>query len=165
MSKAIVIYNTRGGNTKKVATKIAEGLGADLINQRKIPNLKDYDLVVLGTWVLAANISPGGKKYLNKLDSDQLKGKKIAMFISAAGPDEPPLGKGPEAGIIKNLVFEQFQKIFKDKGLEVVNERLAITGAFRFFRFGPGSSKKGFPDEKGLEEAKKFGVTLKKYLK
>ncbi|MFW9921787.1 MAG: flavodoxin family protein [Candidatus Thorarchaeota archaeon] len=165
MAKAIVIYNSRGGNTKKVATKIAEGLGAEIVNQKKIPNLKDYNLVVVGTWVMAGSISPSGKKYLNKLDSEQLKGKKIAMFISAAGPEDPPLGQGPEAGIIKDLAFDQIQNILKVKELEVVNERIAIKGAFRIFRFGSGAANKGMPDENGLEEAKKFGETLKKYLK
>ena len=165
MVKSIVIYNSRGGNTKKVATKIAEGLGAELVKSNKIPNLQDYDFVVVGTWVMAGMPSPGGKKYLNKLDADKLKGKKVAMFISAAGPDDPPLGQGPEAGIIKDLVFEQIENILKEKGIEVTPERLATMGAFRFFRFGPGTSKKGYPNEEVLQEAQKFGESLKKYLK
>ena len=165
MKKSIVIYNSRGGNTKKVATQIAEGLGAELVKSNKIPDLQEYNFVVVGTWVMAGMPSPGGKKYLGKLEAEKLKGKKVTMFISAAGPEDPPLGQGPEAGIIKDLVFEQIEKILTEKGIEVTKERLATMGAFRFMRFGPGSSKKGYPTEEILQEAKKFGESLKKYLK
>jgi len=165
MAKAIVIYNSRGGNTKKVATMIAEGLEADLKKSSKIPDLKDYKLIVLGTWVLAGSPSPAGKKYLSKLNSEQMKGKNVAMFISAAGPDEPPLGQGPEAGIIKDIVFEKMQKILENKGINVVEERLSLKGAFRFFRFGPGAQNKGYPTDEELQKAKLFGESLKKYLK
>lgn len=165
MAKSLVIYNSRGGNTKKVATQIAEGLGAELVKSSKIPNLQEYDFVVVGTWVMAGMPSPGGKKYLGKLDSEKLKGKKVAMFISAAGPEDPPLGKEADAGIIKDLVFEQMETMLTEKGIEVAKERLATVGAFRFMRFGPGSSKKGYPTDEVLQEAKKFGVSLKKYLK
>ncbi|NHJ49843.1 MAG: hypothetical protein FK733_18770, partial [Asgard group archaeon] len=47
MVKALVLYNSRGGNTKKVAMKIAEGLGAECRSNWRIPNLKEYDLVVV----------------------------------------------------------------------------------------------------------------------
>ena len=165
VKKSIVIYNSRGGNTKKVATKIAEGLGAEIVKSSKVPDLQEYDLVVVGTWVMAGMPSMGGKKYLGNLDSEKLKGKKVAMFISAAGPDDPPLGQGPEAGIVKDLVFEQIEKILTDKGIEVAKERLATMGAFRIFRFGPGTQKKEYPTEELLQEAMKFGESLKKYLK
>ena len=165
MAKSIVIYNSRGGNTKKVAESIAEGLGAELVQYKKMPDLKDFKLVVLGTWVMAGMPSPHWKKKVGKIDSEQLKDKNIAMFICSAGPNEPPLGQGPEAGIIKDIVFDTMQKKLEEKGAKIIKERAAITGAFRFFRFGPGSSKKGHPNEEDLKEAKKFGESLKKYLK
>ncbi|MGC9779509.1 MAG: hypothetical protein HZR80_09740 [Candidatus Heimdallarchaeota archaeon] len=165
MTKSIVIYNSRGGNTKKVAINIAEGLGAELVQYKKMPDLKDYDLVVLGTWVLAGNPSPHWKKKISKLDPEQLKGKNAVMFICAGGPDNPPLGQGPEAGIIKDLVFELMQKALEDKGAKIAKERLAIHGTFRFFRFGLGAMDKGHPNEEELKQAKKFGESLNKYLK
>ena len=164
--KSIVIYNSRGGNTEKVATEIAIGLDAEMVKSRRIPDdLEKYQFVVVGTWVMAGMPSPGGKKLIGKLDAEKLKGKKVAMFISAAGPDEPPLGQGPEAGIIRDLVFNQMETMLTEKGIDVVEDRLATTGAFRFLRFGPGTSKKGYPTEEVLQGARKFGESLKKYLK
>lgn len=165
MVKSIVIYNSRGGNTKKIASKIAETLEADLVKSNSIPDLNDYKLVVVGTWVLAGNPSPSGKKYLEKLNAEQLKKSKVAMFISAAGPEGPPLGQGPEAGIIKDLVFEKMQKILEDKGINVLKERLATKGTFRFLRFGPGFKEKGFPTEEEIQKAKDFAESIKKYKK
>ena len=165
MAKSIVIYNSRGGNTKQIASKIAKTLEADLVKSNSIPELKDYKLVILGTWVMAGNPSPGGKKYLEKLDAEQLKKSKVAMFISAAGPDDPPLGQGPEAGIIKDLVFEKMQKILENKGVNVLKERLSTKGTFRIFRFGPGLKEKGFPNEEELQKAKDFAESIKKYQK
>ena len=163
LKKAIVIYNSRGGNTRKIATEIAIGLDAEMVNSRKIPDLDAYQFVVVGTWVLAGKPSPGGQKLLAKLQSEKLKGKKVAMFISAAGPEDPPLGQGPEAGIIKDIVFNQMEKTLTEKGIEVAEERLATMGAFRFFRFGPGAQKKGYPTDEVLQTAKEFGQSLKKY--
>ncbi len=164
MKKSIVIYNSRGGNTKKVATSIAEGLGAEIVNSRKIPDLQDYDLIVLGTWIIAGQLSPRGKKFFSSLDS-KVKGKKAVMFISSAGPNEQPKGGNPDDPLIKETVFEQMGEILTEKGLVIAKERLAIKGAFRFFRFGPGAFEKGHPTEEELNEAKDFGTSLKKLLK
>lgn len=165
MKKSIVIYNSRGGNTKKVATNIAEGLDAEVVNSRKIPDLKDYDLIVLGTWIIAGQLSPGGKKYFASLDSSEVKGKKAVMFISSSAPNDQPKGGNPDDPLIKDTAFEQMGKILTEKGLVIAKERLAIKGALRIFRFGPGSIKKGHPTEEELNEAKDFGISLKKLLK
>lgn len=37
LSKAIVVYDSRTGNTKKIAKKIAEGLEAELVNIHEGP--------------------------------------------------------------------------------------------------------------------------------
>ncbi len=49
MGKAIVLYNSRGGNTEKIAKKIAEGLDAECYNNKHIPDLQNFDLIVLGS--------------------------------------------------------------------------------------------------------------------
>ncbi len=51
MTKTIVLYNSHGGNTKKVAMKISEGLGVECKDYKNIPDLQEYDLLVLGSWV------------------------------------------------------------------------------------------------------------------
>ncbi len=165
MKKSIVIYNSRGGNTKKVAINIAEGLGAEVVSSRKIPDLQEYDLIVLGTWIIAGQLSPGGKKYFTDLENSKVKGKKAVMFISSSAPNDPPKGGNPDDPTIKDAAFEQMENILAEKGLEIAKERLAIKGAFRIFRFGSGAFEKGHPTEEELNEAKDFGASLKKLLK
>jgi len=165
MKKSIVIYNSRGGNTKKVAINIAEGLGAEVVSSRKIPDLQEFDLIVLGTWIIAGQLSPGGKRYLAALNSNKVKGKKAVIFISSSSPNDQPKGGSPDDPLIKDTAFEQMEKLLTEKGLEIAKERLAIKGALRFFRFGSGAFEKGHPTEEELKEAKDFGASLKKLLK
>ncbi len=115
MGKAIVIYNTRSGNTKKVATKIAEGLGAELVSYKEIPDLKKYDLMVFGTWLIMSTISPAGKKFMKKLDSAAIKGKNVALFITAGGPELPMKKKVTEI-LQKDIAFTRMEEILEAKG-------------------------------------------------
>lgn len=164
MGKAIVIYNSRSGNTKKVATKIAEGLGADLVSYKEIPNLKNYDLMVFGTWLIMSTISPAGKKFMKKLDSAAMKGKKAALFITAGSPDQSMKRKGTKI-LQKDIAFTRMEDILEAKGAKIIKERLAVVGAYKFIRRGPGSLHKGHPTEEEFQQSLKFGESLKKYLK
>ncbi|MCK5299396.1 MAG: flavodoxin domain-containing protein [Candidatus Heimdallarchaeota archaeon] len=165
MGKAIVIYNTRSGNTEKVATKIAEGLGADLVSYKEIPDLKKYDLIVFGSWLIFGTISPGGKKFMKKLDAAAMKGKKAALFITAGSPEQAMKKKGKEI-LQKDVAFNRMEEILETKGAKVVKERFAVVGAYKFIRRGPGSLHKGHPTEEEFQQSIKFGESLKKkYLK
>jgi len=164
MAKAIVIYNTRSGNTKNVAAKIAEGLEADLVNHKEIPDLKKYDLIVFGSWLIFGTISPGGKKFLKKLDSASMKGKKAVLFVTAGKPDLAMKKKGKEI-LQKDVAFTCMEEILEGKGAKIVKERLAIVGAYKFLRRGSGSLYKGHPNEDEFKQSVKFGESLKKYLK
>lgn len=164
MGKAIVIYNSRSGNTKKVAAKIAEGLGADLASHKEIPDLKDYDLLVLGGWLIFGTISPGGQRFLKKLDSTTIKSKNIVLFVTAGSPDQVMKKKGKEI-LQKDVAFTRMEAILEPKGTKILKERLAIVGAYKFLRWGSGSKYKGHPTEEEYQQSKKFGESLKKYLK
>lgn len=165
MGKAIVIYNTRSGNTKKVAAKIAEGLGADLVSYKEIPDLKKYDLIVFGSWLIFGTISPAGKKFMKKLDSAAMKGKKASLFITAGSPELAMKKKGTEI-LQKDIAFTRMEEILEAKGAKIIKERLAVVGVYKFIRWGPGSLHKGHPSEEELMQSIKFGESLKKkYLK
>ncbi|MEA2069721.1 MAG: flavodoxin family protein [Asgard group archaeon] len=162
MKKAVVLYNSRGGNTKKVAHSIAKGLDADIFSVRKVPNLEKYNMLVIGTWVIAGKISPGGKRLLNKL-KPELKGKKVALFLTAGGPQEPISEDSNET--TENIIFARMKKIIESKGLKVLNEHFSTKGAFRFIRFGPGKVfNAGLPDKEALKLAENFGQKLKKHI-
>ena len=108
--KALVVYYSRTGNTKFVAEKIAQELGADIeevIDKKKRngtigwlsagrdamrrsqteiaeTNKKpsEYDLIVAGTPNWANNPSPAIRTYLSKYD---LAGRKVATFCVTDG--------------------------------------------------------------------------------
>jgi flavodoxin len=80
--KAVVIYDTKFGNTKEVAEGIAKVLNADVINVSAIDSskLREYDIFAFGCPVHAWNMSAGMKKALKTLEGESFVGKKAAAF-------------------------------------------------------------------------------------
>lgn len=110
--RAIVVYYSLEGDTKYVAEKIAQRIGADLLNLEPVkpyptgkaskylfggkavvfgehPKLKeyhftpeDYDLVILGTPVWAGGFTPPLRTFLAEQDLSQ---KEMGLFVCSAG--------------------------------------------------------------------------------
>jgi flavodoxin len=80
--KAIVVYDTKFGNTKQVAEGIAEVLNAEIINVSAIDpsQIKEYDVFAFGCPVHAWNMSSGMKTALKRLEGESFVGKKAATF-------------------------------------------------------------------------------------
>jgi menaquinone-dependent protoporphyrinogen IX oxidase len=114
--KILVVYYSRTGLTKKIATLISTKLKADLdeiidkkdrsgpkgymvagkdaMQESLTPidytyDPKEYDLIIIGGPVWAWNVSPAVRTYLDK-NADALKIKKIAFFAtqSSDGADK-----------------------------------------------------------------------------
>ena len=56
----VVVYSTKGGNTEKVALEITQELNCNAIKISRETDfstisIKDFDLVVIGTWIRGAN--------------------------------------------------------------------------------------------------------------
>lgn len=85
--KAIVIYKSETGFTKKYAEWIAEELNADIMSMSKVKGamLDNYDTVIYGGYLHAVGIS--GIKLI-KDNFDTLKGKKIIVFATGASPSK-----------------------------------------------------------------------------
>jgi flavodoxin len=111
--RTLVIYYSRSGKTKFVASKLAEKLGADIeevIDRKNRKGLigfilagrdatrgvkteieetryspKNYDLIALGTPIWNSRPTPAIRTYLAKND---LSGKKVALFCTLNGSDE-----------------------------------------------------------------------------
>ncbi|MBD3190797.1 MAG: hypothetical protein GF308_09145 [Candidatus Heimdallarchaeota archaeon] len=166
MKKAIVLYNSRGGNTEKVAMKIAEGLGAECRNHRQIPDLKDYELIVVGSWMMMGRISFAGARLLRKIRRKAIAGKKFALFFTAGGPDEihHATENTDEPKTYKEIMFESMEKrLSKDKQITILPERFYTLGTLRMPLFGVEENP-GHPSEEELAQAKAFGEQLKKQL-
>lgn len=105
--KVKIIYFSLDGNTKLIAERIKQAIGADIVQLEtakpfpqngfnkfliggkstlfgETPALKeydenlDYDLIILGTPVWAGTVAPPLRTFLSKAD---LKGKKTALFV------------------------------------------------------------------------------------
>ena len=162
MVKAIVIYNSRGGNTRQVAEKIAEGLGVKSVNQKSIPqNIEDYDLLVLGTWPMMFKIRGKSKRWLTKFSKKKIEGKQVALFFTSAGPDEVITSKEEtNPKLIKEMVFETMESLINaENKVTILDDRFYCKGALRMM--GKIMDNEGHPTDEELEQAKAFGEMLK----
>lgn len=113
MEKAVVFYSL-SGNTQAAAKEIAEGIGADLIELKLVKpfptekskqlalggmqamfgmkpaiqelskNIKEYDVLILGTPIWAGTIAAPVHSFLNKY---QVLDKIVAVFTFSGGGD------------------------------------------------------------------------------
>ena len=167
MAKAIVLYNSRTGSTEKVAIKIAEGLGAEYKNNKNIPDLKEYDLVVTGSWVIMGMLSFAGRRYLRKLRRKNIAGKKIALFFTSGSPDEihPFSESTDDPKTVKQLMFESMEKVLsKNKDVTILQDRFYCKGIVKMTKKGEVKANPDHPTEEDLAQAKAFGEQLKKQL-
>jgi flavorubredoxin len=87
MAKAIVIYDTKFGNTEKIAKALAEGMkqkgiDVDCVNVKEIQigKLNEYDLLAIGGPTHAFGLSKPMKAFLEEVKGTDLRGKKAFAF-------------------------------------------------------------------------------------
>ncbi len=92
MVKVFVFYDSKYGNTKLCAEKLAEGLrggGAEVdLGYVKVVSPEhalDYDWIVLGAPNHMGRPSQTMKKFVNRLSELGLRGKKVAVFGTYSG--------------------------------------------------------------------------------
>ena len=143
MSKAIIVYETRSGNTETVANAIKKGLkeaGIEVVSKRvKDANpeeLSNYDAVVLGSPTYYHDLFDSMKNLLFKMEKENLKGKVGAAFGSCGISSESI-----------DMMTETMKHIFE---MDVIEPGLRIT-------------KK--PDEHGIRESREFGRKIAEKIK
>ena len=92
MKKAMVIYDSKFGNTEKIANALAEGmksngLAADCtrIDNVDPAKLVEYDILAIGAPTHAFGISIPMKDFLKRLENVNLRGKKGFAFDTRIG--------------------------------------------------------------------------------
>ncbi len=92
MVRVFVFYDSKYGNTKLVAEKIAEGMrngGVEVdlgyVKEVTAEHALDYDSLVLGAPNHMGRPSQTMKKFINHLSSFGLKNKKVAVFGTYSG--------------------------------------------------------------------------------
>ena len=82
--KVLVIYDSQYGNTEQVAKAISGAFGAEgkavKIGEVKREEIKDYDLIFIGSPTQGGRHSLGMKAFLDNLPKEVLAGKRLAAF-------------------------------------------------------------------------------------
>lgn len=93
MTKVIVVYESKHGNTKLVAETIIEGMkkvkGIETVlselKKVDLNEIPDYDAILVGSPNHFGGPTRGIKKFINKLGKLNLKGKSAAVFDTYMG--------------------------------------------------------------------------------
>ena len=144
--KALVIYYSFTGNTRKVAEAMAAELGADLKQVRDEVNPQDYNLICIGTPVYGSSCAWPVKRFLRRLP--RLDNKKIAAFCTMAST-------GDEGA------FRFIRKAVEEKGASFLGGFSCPGGTSPLLFFGPKLMARGHPDEQDLERCREFARGLK----
>ena len=166
--KILVCYFSNTGNTEKVAKSIAEGLEEQDVELLKVEeadpsNLKNYDLVVLGSGIYGGKVS---KKVVNFMKEVSELPPKFAFFNTH------------QSSTAYQKAFKRIGSKLEESGSEVIGEfdcigeNLGIpkeTVLGMLAKLPPEERKRqeailaktiGHPDEQDLDNAKAFGKSL-----
>ena len=117
LRKVVVIYDTKFGNTEKIARALSEGMkrGGLVVDCLKIDDvdpgkLGEYDMLAVGAPTQAFRISAPMKEFLRKLENADLRGKKGFAFDTRL--------KSRFAGSAANGI----EKKLKELGLTIIRD-------------------------------------------
>ncbi len=159
MKTLIVYVSIHHGNTEKIANEMAEVLNAKLVkpNEVNISEIFKYDLIGFGSGIYFGQHHKSLLKLIDKLPD--LKGEKGFIF-STSGVSN--------AGKFTHNIRHRVSHFHVPLKKELIKKGLNIVGEFTcrgFDTVGPfkliGGISKGRPNEKDLENARKFAEELK----
>jgi len=82
--KTLILYATKNGATREIATRISQHIsGATLhdLKQPNIPALATFDCVIVGSAIYAGAMRKEAKSFLAQHTND-LRGKPLGLFVS-----------------------------------------------------------------------------------
>lgn len=136
-----VVYFSKTGHTRKIASAIAGELGTKAEDVKTKKGLAKNSFVFLGSGAYGGMPGPALIGFVNKND---FKGRKVAVFGTSASD------KGTEVEII--------EKALKSKGA-IIKGKFRCTGSFLFFM------RMGHPNKEDIANAKSFADEMKKEVK
>lgn len=88
MTRALVVYDSKHGNTKIVAEKIAESIRAggkietdlSFVEDVDVEKIPEYDILVIGAPNHYSKPSEKARRFIERLEGLDLEGKKVATF-------------------------------------------------------------------------------------
>ena len=152
MARVIVVYESKYGNTKRVAEAIAEGMrevpGVEAVlnevKEVKLNKLTGFDAIVVGTPNHMGGATKSIRKFIDEIGKLNLEGKLAAVFDTYIGKDF-------------EKAVKKMEKQIKEKvpGLELAAPGLSIKV----------EGMKGPISEGELPKSKEFGVKVASQLK
>jgi len=143
MSKVMIIYDTRSGNTGMMAKAIEEGIkeaGVEVLSKRtasaKADDLKDVDAVVLGAPTYHHDLIASMKTFLFEMEKAALKGKVGAAFGSYGW-------SGESVQMMTDTMKHIFEMNVIEPGLKILRR----------------------PSESGLKQCQEFGREIAEKIK
>ena len=166
--KTVVVYTSQTGFTKKYAEWISEKANADILElkeaQKKEASFFDaYDTVIYAGWCMAGKVV-GSNWFFNKAVS--LKGKKLAIVLVGASPNENP---EVAVAISKILTKEQSQYIkafYCQGGLDYNKMKSFSKFMLKMFAKSLASKKDATEDDRKKAEmiSHSYDIADKKYI-
>ncbi len=152
MPKGLVVYDSKTGNTKKMAMAISQGMerGGLEVKVKRVENaslsdLTDADAIVLGSPTYFSNMSGNVKEFIDKsveLYPDKLMKDKVgAVFTSCGG--------GGEMALLSLILAMFWHKMI------IVGHQSGTLGATSI----------GEPDEECITECQVFGERIAGFTK
>ena len=147
--KALIIFDTKSGNTQQVAELIADGINSVEGNETEVVNVKDfkpnedksYDLMLIGSPNHMGSHIKSIKKFIKNLSSSSVKAKSFAAFDTYMSKD-----------------FEKaVKKMEKQINEDIPNSKITLPG----LSIKVGGMKGPIVDE-DLSKCKKYGIKLAK---
>jgi flavodoxin len=143
----VVIYSTKSGNTEKVALEITQELNCDAIKISRAADfstisIKDFDFVVIGTWIRGGEPSPDMTSFLKQLDFED-SSRNFALFMTWAG--------GGKSDV---LTFKRVKQLLEAKN------QILLDDCFKCLGKTFGVARRGHPDAQDLANARKWARTL-----
>jgi len=149
--KTAVIYTSQTGFTKRYAEWIAEKSKADLFDlkdaQKKNSDFfNDYDAIIYAGWCMAGK-AVKSNWFLNKAPS--LKGKKLAIVLVGASPNENPEVAVAMSKILTNEQSQYIKTFYCQGGLDYDKMNVASKLALKMFTNALKKSKDPKTREQG----------------
>lgn len=113
--KAIVVYKSKYGYTKKYAEWLAEGLGCDIMENAVLTDIAGYDTIIFGGGIYAGRIN--GARLITK-NLGKLAGKKLVLFAVGSSVGRPEELETFWEKALENNVREQVPHFYLRGGFD-----------------------------------------------
>ena len=150
MKSLIVCVSISNGNTRRVADRMAEVLGAQVLEPEAVDlaTLHEYDLIGFGSGIYFNKVHARLRRLLHHLP--HVDGGRAFTFFTSGAPEVPLVGSSrPIRHQLASTGFEVLDS-FSCRGLDTV-------GPLRFI----GGVNKGRPNDGDLDLAAAFALRLR----